>query len=185
MIRLSTLAALAPIVALLALAACDQRQMGEHGRYKPYEKSDELPGGREAQHPPPGTVARDDFIGPRAPKPKTTMALLRRGQALYNGICAPCHSRLGDGDGIVVRRGFPHPPTYHQARLRDAPDSHFYDVITDGYGLMYAYGNRVAPEDRWAVIAYIRALQVSQDSKLADLPADLRQRLGAGGKEAP
>jgi mono/diheme cytochrome c family protein len=171
------------LLALLALAACDQEQMGKHGRYKPYEKSEELPGGTTAQPPPPGTVARDGFIGPRAPRPKTSMALLQRGRVLFDGICAPCHSRLGDGEGIVVQRGFPHPPTFHQARLRDAPDEHFYDVITQGYGLMYAYANRVAPEDRWAVTAYIRALQLSQNSRLADLPDDLRQKLGPAATE--
>ncbi len=161
----------------LALAACGQEQMAKHGRQKPYE-------GAEARHPPAGTVAREDFLGPRAPKPRTTMALLQRGHVLFDGICAPCHSRLGDGDGIVVRRGFPNPPTFHQARLRDAPDTLFYDTITNGYGIMYSYANRIAPADRWAVTAYIRALQLSQDAKLADLPADLRRDFEATQKGA-
>jgi mono/diheme cytochrome c family protein len=91
------------------------------------------------------------------------MALLERGRERFDIHCAPCHSRLGDGDGMVARRGFPHPPSYHIDRLRKAPDRHFYDVITNGYGVMYPYGDRVAPEDRWAIVAYIRALQLSQD----------------------
>ena len=74
----------------------------------------------------------------------------------------PCHSPLGDGDGMVARRGFPHPPSYHVPRLRQAPDRLFYDVITNGYGVMYSYADRVTPEDRWAIVAYIRALQRSQ-----------------------
>lgn len=91
------------------------------------------------------------------------MPLLRRGRERFDIYCAPCHSRLGDGDGMVARRGFPHPPSYHIDRLRNAPDRHFYDVITNGYGVMYPYGDRVAPEDRWAIVAYIRALQLAQD----------------------
>ncbi len=170
-------AVVAALGATLALAGCGQNQMAKHGRAKPYEKTASLPHGRESLQPPPGTVARDDFIGLRAPKPKTTMALLQRGQVLFDGICAPCHSRLGDGDGIVVRRGFPNPPTFHQARLREAPDTLFYDVITNGYGIMYPYYNRIRPADRWAVTAYIRALQLSQDAKLADLPPELRHEL--------
>jgi mono/diheme cytochrome c family protein len=91
------------------------------------------------------------------------MALLARGRERFDIYCAPCHSPVGDGDGMIARRGFPHPPSYHSDRLRNAPDRHFYDVITNGYGVMYPYGDRVAPEDRWAIVAYIRALQLSQD----------------------
>ena len=91
-----------------------------------------------------------------------TMQLLKRGQERFTIYCVPCHSPLGDGDGIIPRRGFPHPPSYHIARLRQAPDRHFYDVMTNGYGIMYSYADRVTPEDRWAIVAYIRALQRSQ-----------------------
>jgi len=93
-----------------------------------------------------------------------TMELLKRGRERFDIYCAPCHSRLGDGDGMIARRGFPHPPSYHIERLRKAPDRHFYDVMTDGYGVMYPYRDRVSPEDRWAIVAYIRALQLSQDA---------------------
>jgi hypothetical protein len=96
-----------------------------------------------------------------------TMKLLERGQERFQIYCVPCHSPLGDGDGMVARRGFPHPPSYHIARLRQAPDRHFYDVMTNGYGIMYSYADRVSPEDRWAIVAYIRALQRSQDARVA------------------
>lgn len=91
-----------------------------------------------------------------------TADLLARGRERFNIYCAPCHSVAGDGDGMIVRRGFPRPPSYHTDRLRNAPDSHFYQVISNGYGVMYPYADRVAPQDRWAIIAYIRALQLSQ-----------------------
>jgi mono/diheme cytochrome c family protein len=96
-----------------------------------------------------------------------TMQLLKRGQERFEIYCEPCHSPVGDGDGMIPRRGFPHPPSYHIARLRQAPDRHFYDVMTNGYGVMYAYADRVTPEDRWAIVAYIRALQRSQDARVA------------------
>ena len=95
-----------------------------------------------------------------------TMQLLERGRQRFGIYCEPCHSPLGDGDGMIPRRGFPHPPSYHIARLRNAPDRHFYDVMTNGYGIMYSYGDRVTPEDRWAIVAYIRALQRSQGAGL-------------------
>jgi mono/diheme cytochrome c family protein len=93
-----------------------------------------------------------------------TPALLARGRERFEIYCVPCHSPLGDGDGLIARRGFPHPPSYHVERLRRAPDRHFYDVMTDGYGVMYSYADRIAPRDRWAIVAYIRALQLSQDA---------------------
>ncbi len=98
------------------------------------------------------------------------MALLQRGRERFDVYCSPCHSVVGDGDGMVVRRGFPAPPSYHIERLRAAPDHHFYDVITHGYGVMYPYGDRVAPDDRWAIVAYIRALQLSQHAAASDAP---------------
>jgi hypothetical protein len=88
---------------------------------------------------------------------------------------------VGDGDGPVVRHGFPHPPSYHEPRLRAAPDRHFYDVMTQGHGIMYSYADRVTPQDRWAIVAYIRALQLSQAAPVAALPPALRARLPAAG----
>ncbi len=105
------------------------------------------------------------------------MALLERGQQRFDIYCSPCHSKVGDGHGMIVERGFPQPPSYYIARLRDAPNQHFYDVITHGYGAMYSYADRVAPEDRWAITAYIRALQASAGAQIADVPPDKRQTL--------
>ena len=110
------------------------------------------------------TPARDTVEWGAEPikPPPVSMALLRRGQERFRIDCTPCHSELGDGHGMIVQRGFPEPPSYHIARLRDAPTQHFYDVITHGYGAMYSFAGRVAPADRWAIAAYIRALQLSQ-----------------------
>ncbi|HEY4173925.1 MAG TPA: cytochrome c [Rhodopila sp.] len=94
--------------------------------------------------------------------PPLTLALIQRGQQRFRIDCTPCHSELGDGHGMVVQRGFPAPPSYHIDRLQQAPTQHFYDVITYGYGAMYSFAGRVAPADRWAIAAYIRALQLSQ-----------------------
>jgi len=129
-----------------------------------------------SQHrtPPVGTVAQDEVD---VPPPPVTLALLERGRQRFDIDCAPCHSIVGDGDGMIVRRGFPHPPDYGSERLLKAPVQHFVDVITDGYGAMFSYADRVAPADRWAIAAYIRALQASQHAMLADLPADERTRL--------
>lgn len=109
--------------------------------------------------------------------PPVTLALLTRGQERFRIYCTPCHSELGDGNGMIVQRGFPPPPSYHTDRLRQASVQHFYDVITNGYGVMYSYANRVQPADRWAIAAYIRALQRSQDSQIADVPANERGAL--------
>ncbi len=107
-----------------------------------------------------------------------TAQLLERGRERFGIYCAPCHSPLGDGDGRVPQRGFPHPPSYHLDRLRNAPDRLFYDVISQGYGIMYSYADRVVPSDRWAIVAYIRALQLSQYASLSDLAPEDRQRFG-------
>ncbi|MCB9785372.1 MAG: cytochrome c [Deltaproteobacteria bacterium] len=106
-------------------------------------------------------------------------ALLARGRQRFDAFCSPCHGRAGAGDGAVVERGFPAPPTFHQPRLRRVADGYIFDVITRGYGQMYSYASRLAPADRWAVVAYVRALQLSQHARLADLPPELRTRLEA------
>jgi mono/diheme cytochrome c family protein len=112
------------------------------------------------------------------PLPITT-ALLARGQQRFNIYCAPCHGRSGDGAGMIVQRGFPAPPSYHTDHLRNAPDSHFYQVISDGYGTMYPYADRITPHDRWAIVAYIRALQLSQHATRDQLDAQDLARLAA------
>ena len=106
-----------------------------------------------------------------------TMGLLQRGRDRFDIYCSPCHSRLGNGEGIVVQRGFAHPPSYHSDRLRSAPDGHFFGVITEGFGRMWSYANRVEVADRWAITAYIRALQLSQSAPLADVPPTEQQQL--------
>jgi mono/diheme cytochrome c family protein len=116
-------------------------------------------------------VERDARAGQASGQPyPITEELLVRGRERYSIYCLPCHSPAGDGDGRIVRRGFPAPPSYHIDRLRHAPDRHIYDVISNGYGVMASYGARVDPSDRWAIVAYIRALQLSQHAQVADLP---------------
>lgn len=127
-----------------------------------------------------GTAAKAVIVPAGLPMPATA-GTYRRGRDRYEIFCAPCHSPVGDGDGMVVRRGFPAPPSYHSERLRVAPDRHFYDVITHGYGAMYPYGDRLSPQDRWAVVAYIRALQLSQHAPAAVLDQEDRGRLGGAG----
>ncbi len=109
-----------------------------------------------------------------------TAAVLDRGRERFNIFCAPCHSPTGNGDGMVVRRGFRRPPSYHIERLRRAPAGHFFDVITNGYGAMYSYADRVPVRDRWAIVAYIRALQLSQGATIEDVPPGERARLQSG-----
>jgi hypothetical protein len=110
-----------------------------------------------------------------------TPVALARGRERFDIFCSPCHSIAGDGVGMVARRGFPHPPSFHIDRLRQAPDSHFYAVITDGYGAMHSYATRVAPDDRLAIIGYIRALQLSQHAPVASLSGEELARLPARG----
>jgi mono/diheme cytochrome c family protein len=109
--------------------------------------------------------------------PPITLPLLARGRERFDIFCSPCHSIAGDGDGMVARRGFPHPPSFHGDRLREASDQHFYAVITDGYGAMHPYATRVPPSDRLAIVAYIRALQLSQDVPATALAEADRARL--------
>ena len=123
-------------------------------------------------------------LTPDSPQPLTAAnplpidrRTLERGRQRFDIYCSPCHSIAGDGDGMIARRGFPHPPSYHTPRLRNAPDAHFYNVITQGYGMMYSYADRVAPSDRWAIVAYIRALQLSQHARLDDVPPEHRADL--------
>jgi mono/diheme cytochrome c family protein len=180
------------VMAILAIAGCEKlaRNMYDQPRYKPMRESPLFPDGTSARSPVPGTLPASagelaattsgrlgaDLVATRArdeaakenPYP-ITMALLRHGQERFDIYCAPCHSPLGDGDGMVARRGFPHPPSYHSDRLRKAPDRHFYDVMTHGYGIMRPYADRVPPEDRWAIVAYIRALQLSQYARTEEV----------------
>lgn len=183
------------LVLLLTLGAC-RHDMYDQPRYKPLAGSAFFADNRSARIPPPGTVPRGHLDADPAfyegqvngtlvtqfPLP-VTPELLARGRQRFNIYCAPCHSRLGDGNGMIVQRGYTRPPTFHQDRLRTAPDGHFFDVITNGWGAMPDYAAQVTPRDRWAIIAYIRALQLSQNAPLADVPVS--DRAGLGGKAPP
>ena len=103
--------------------------------------------------------------------------VMARGRERYDIYCAPCHGRTGQGDGMIVRRGYRRPPTFHQERLRESPFGHFFDVITNGFGAMPDYASQIRAEDRWAIVAYVRALQVSAHATVADVPADRRGSL--------
>jgi mono/diheme cytochrome c family protein len=158
-----------------ALAGCGDHSMSQQNRYGTFSKARLFKDGTEAQALPQGVVAQGDLhrLQQITKPPAVDMALLARGRERYNIYCSPCHGFSGHGDGMIVQRGFPAPPSYHSARLRSADAQHFFDVITHGYGVMYSYAARVEPRDRWAIIAYIRALQQSQH---ADVP-ELRSKL--------
>lgn len=185
--------------ALCMLAGCEvnPKRRGEfqaismwnQSRLKPLEESPMLPGRSSAEPLVPGTVARGappadatlvtglsgGKLATRFPFP-VTEAVVKRGQDRFNVYCAPCHGRLGDGQGMIVKRGFPPPPDYAIARLRKAPVGHFYDVITNGYGAMYSYASRVPPKDRWAIAAYIRALQAARPVVAVETDREKRLR---------
>lgn len=159
-----------PALALALLLAACERDMADQRKYQPLEAASIFPNGQSAQLPPEGTVAREtalELSEDRPPWPPT-LDRLQRGRERYDIFCAPCHGRVGDGRGMVPERGFPAPPSYHSERLRSAPDRHFYEVMSRGFGAMYPYADRIAPEDRWAIVAYIRALQLSQHATLKD-----------------
>ncbi len=155
-----------PLILLAALAGCDD--MTSQPKQKTY-----APLAAPAKRPADTVQYAERAVAP----PPVTLALLERGQERFRIYCTPCHSELGDGHGMIVQRGFSAPPSYHIDRLRDAPVQHFYDVITNGYGAMYSFANRVQPADRWAIASYIRALQLSQHASLADVPSDERSKL--------
>ena len=106
--------------------------------------------------------------------------LIERGRERFEIFCSVCHDSAGNGNGMIVKRGLKRPASFHEERLREAPPGYFYDVITRGYGVMYDYSDRIPPRDRWAIVAYIRALQLSQNATLEDVPPDERARLEAG-----
>src|SRR6266404_6020915 len=135
-----------------------------------------------------GAIADDELFVPKDSNnfPLTVdLRLLGRGEERYNIFCSPCHGLQGDGNGMVAMRGMKRPPSYHQDRLRQSPNGYFYDVITNGFGQMYSYSAQIPPRDRWAIIAYVRALQLSRNAKVAELPADLRKKLSQGGSSGP
>jgi mono/diheme cytochrome c family protein len=168
----------AALLALLALAACDDQSMRVQKRYTADSPAALWPDGTSSRPLPDGVASVDADRQEQAlsePRP-VTPDLLARGRERYEIACAPCHGLSGKGDGIIVSRGFPAPPSYGEPRLRAADGRHFVDVITHGYGVMYPYAARVAPRDRWAIAAYIRALQASQAVRVAQVPG-LREKL--------
>lgn len=171
---------------VFALAGC-RLDMHVQPKYLPYEPTSFFADGRSERQPVPGTIARgqlrlDDLLftgmengaeAARFPFP-ITREDLDRGRERYNIYCTPCHDYTGSGNGMIVQRGFPHPPSFHTDRLRQAPVGHFFGVMTNGFGRMYSYADRVDVGDRWRIAAYIRVLQLSRNATAGDLlPADL------------
>jgi mono/diheme cytochrome c family protein len=196
-IRQSILARVVRLVWLplcLVLVACHV-DMYDQPKYKPNDVSNFFPDGRAMQPPPANTVPLNSY-NPNSPlmtgrvegqlaeqlppEIKLDAALLAHGQSRYNAFCAPCHGLVGDGQGVIAYRGPMTVPTLHQDRLRTVPIGYFFDVITNGIGRMYSYASRIPPEDRWAIAAYIRALQLSQNTDVALLSEAELERVKAG-----
>ena len=177
------------ICLIFALTGC-QQMMAHQPYYRPMSSSDFFPRGMSALRPVPDTVPRGHVYhgstyetGLLKGKPvkafpyPVTLQMLKRGQARYNIYCSPCHDLSGDGNGMIVQRGFPHPPVLTSSDLRRSSVGHFVDVINRGHGVMYSYADRVSPSDRWAIAAYIRALQLSQYASISDVPEPERHKL--------
>jgi len=186
-------------VALLALAAATaacRQDMHDQPKYIPLRPSTFFDDGRSARPLIDGTVARgqlhDDaaFYTGKGPDGKpldafpfpVTKEIIERGQDRFDIYCAPCHGRLGNGDGMIVRRGFRRPPSYHIDRLRGVPNGYLYDVISKGFGAMPDYAAQIQPADRWAIVAYVRALQLSQNAAVGDVPPAALEQLTGGAK---
>lgn len=187
-------AALACLAAALLLAACDD--MSDQAKYEPLEANPYFPDRRASRPLPEGVAPRsatgiggfisdEEDYSPRSedgelldsfPFP-VTMEVLERGRERYDIYCSPCHALDGSGQGMIVQRGFSPPPSLHDERLQQAPAGYFYEVIRDGFGRMFPYGYRVDPPDRWAIAAYIRALQLSQNASPEDVPEDQQDAL--------
>jgi Cytochrome C oxidase, cbb3-type, subunit III len=177
------------VLGLFLLAGCRQK-MADQPRYEPLAHSTFFDDGRAARPLEEGTVARGQlrndrhlYTGKEGDKLvdtfpfAVTLERLARGQERYNIFCSPCHDRVGTGQGMIVRRGYRAPESFHIDRLRQAPAGYFFDVMTNGFGVMSDYAQQVHPEDRWAIVAYIRALQLSQHATLADVPENQRRQL--------
>ncbi|MEZ5416304.1 MAG: cytochrome c [Vicinamibacterales bacterium] len=183
----------AALVLMTATVAAGCRQdMHDTPRYESYEANASMPDGRASRELPAGTVARGQLrddehfytgkvngeFAAEFPFP-VSAADMARGQERFGVYCTPCHGQLGDGKGMVVQRGLRQAATYHQDRLRTVAPGYFYDVISNGFGAMQGYAEQVPPRDRWLIAAYIRALQLSQNASVDDVPAADRGRLDA------
>jgi hypothetical protein len=180
------LAAACGAACLLLLAGCSLKQdMAHQPKNRPLSPSDFFSDGRSERPLLENTVARGSLADDALFVPKesntfplpVTPELLERGEGRYNIFCTPCHGLQGDGNGMIVMRGMKHPPSYHQDRLRQVPNGYIYDVITNGFGAMLGYSAQIPPRDRWAIVAYVRALQLSRNAKVAELPAELRENI--------
>jgi hypothetical protein len=183
------------LVASFALLSGCRQDMQDQPKYIPLRPTDFFGDGRSARPLVEGTVARghldDDMAyytgkGPDGKPIDTfpftvTKEVILRGQDRFNVYCSPCHDRLGTGAGMVVRRGYRKPPSYHIDRLRQVPNGYIFDVITNGFGAMPDYSAQIPVTDRWAIVSYVRALQLSQNASINDVPAADRGQLGQGG----
>jgi mono/diheme cytochrome c family protein len=174
---------------LLAGSGCRQ-DMHDQPKYQPLERSTFFDDQRASRPLVPGTVARGHLQADRAfhqgtsgegmlqqlPIP-VTHELLARGQERFDIYCSPCHDRTGRGFGMIVQRGFKRPPSLHDERLREVPVGYLFQVIGNGFGVMPSYAAQIPAADRWAIVGYIRALQLSQAASLSDVPAEERQKL--------
>lgn len=180
---------LALLLFVLSSAGCRQ-DMQDQPRYQPFERSDFFDDRRASRPIVPGTVARGQLhanaifetgksdAGFVSEVPETVdRALLERGRERFDIFCSPCHDRTGSGRGMIVQRGYKQPTSFHADRMREMPAGYLFHVITSGFGVMPSYANQVPPADRWAIVAYVRALQRSQHATLADVPRDERRRL--------
>jgi hypothetical protein len=187
---LSSMRRLACLCGIAMLLAGCRLDMHIQPKYLPDEPSNFFDDGRSERPVVPGTVARghlhtdellytgkeNGVVADKFPFP-ITHADLERGRERYNIYCTPCHDYTGGGQGMIVQRGFPSPPSFHLDSLRRAPAGHFFEVMTNGFGSMYSYASRVEPEDRWRIAAYIRALQLSQHATMQDVPENERAKL--------
>jgi mono/diheme cytochrome c family protein len=185
---------LAFVVALLAAGSACRQDMHDQPKYRPYAKAEFFPNSSSARPLVANTIARgwlredpvmykgkaskaaDAAFVTTLPMP-VTKALLERGRERYNIYCSPCHDQLGQGNGMIVQRGYKQPPSYHTDKMRQQPVGYFFDVISNGFGVMPAYANRIPVADRWAITAYVRVLQLSQDAREADVPVSERPLL--------
>jgi mono/diheme cytochrome c family protein len=182
---------IAALLLCVVPAGCRQ-DMHDQPKYQPFERNRFFADQRASRPLVPGVVARGHldedaafFTGIANGAPVTTNPLplsrdtMLRGQERFNIYCSPCHDRVGSGEGMIVQRGYKQPPTFHSDRLRGVPDGYFFQVMTNGFGMMPSYAAQVPAHDRWAIVAYIRALQFSQHATVADVPASERAGLGA------
>ncbi len=191
------------VLLLLLLVSCERtgpswQQMGKQPKYDPLVPSDFFADGMSARPRIPGTVARGDVIvndylntgkingqdGDGFPF-AVTAQVMNRGHERFDIYCSPYHGRLADGNGMIPSRGYRRPPSFHTATLRAAKVGHFFDVMTNGFGAMPSYRTMIPPSDRWAIVAYIRALQLSQGATMDDVPADQQQKLSGGQAPSP